>query len=172
VVLVATVAGLRGPDGMADLGSWLRQRGGRTVGPAVEGLPMRALALSEAGRALRLLDGAKRRPGYAVRQAEADYAASGLAGLCDSVLRPLVDEAPSRVPELTAQRVRAACRDTRLGCLDLMARHQQPAAPAEAAAGFFSGERDGSELWDRLEAFAVSALAERTVRRPTVEGVE
>lgn len=172
VMLVATVAGLRGPDGMADLGSWLRHRGGRTVGPAAEGLPVRALALSEAGRALRLLDEAKRRPGYALLQAEADYAASGLAGLCDTVLRPLVDEAPNRVPELTVQRVRAACRDIRLGCLDLAARHQQAAAPTEAAAAFVSGDRDGSELWDRLEAFAVSALAERTVRRPTVEGVQ
>lgn len=194
VVLVATVSGLRGSDGMVELGSWLRHRGGRTVGPAAEGLPVRALALDAAGRAVRLLDGAGRRPGYAVLQAEADYAASGLAALCDDVLRPLADEAPARVPELTVRRVRAACRDIRLGCLDLTARHRPSAAPA-GAADVRTGKRDGSErrngkepqagnepraenapragseLWDRLEAFAVSALAERTVRHTAVEGV-
>ncbi|MFJ9819602.1 hypothetical protein ACIRU3_30930 [Streptomyces sp. NPDC101151] len=196
VVLVATVAGLSGPDGLADLGSWLRRRGGRTLGSAAEGLPVRALALAEAGRAVGLLDGSARRAGYAVRQAEADCAASGLTVLCDDVLRPLIQEAPSRVPELTAQRVRAACRDIRLDCLDLTARQEHAAAltvmpPAGQAAvsgvarprgGARAGtaavaagvhqERDGRELWDRLEALAVSALAERTVRRSVAEGAE
>ncbi|MEU6370172.1 hypothetical protein ABZ876_31730 [Streptomyces sp. NPDC046931] len=169
VVLVATVAGLRGPGGMADLESWLRHRGGRTLGPAAAGLPVRALALSEAGRAVRLLDGPARRPGYAVRQAEADCAASGLTALCDGVLRPLIEEAPSHVPELTVRRVRAACRDIRLDCLDLTARRGEP-VDTEAAAAGMAQERDARELWDRLEAFAVSALAERTVRRSAAEG--
>ncbi|MFF7353880.1 hypothetical protein ACFZA1_14675 [Streptomyces filipinensis] len=197
VVLVATVTGLlSGPDGLTDLGSWLRRRGGRTLGPAAEGLPVRALALAEAGRAVGLLDGSARRAGYAVRQAEADCAASGLTALCDDVLRPLIQEAPGRVPELTAQRVRAACRDIRLGCLDLTARQEHAAAPtvmptagqaavsgaarppggaragtAAVAAGVHR-EGGGRDLWDRLEAFAVSALAERTVRRSATEGAE
>lgn len=171
VVLVATVAGLRGRHGMTDLGSWLRGRGGRTVGPAAEGLPVYALALPEAGLAARLLDGTVRRPGYAVRQAEADWAASGLAALSDGVLRPLIGEVPREVPVLTVRRLRAACRDVRLGCHDLTARHERPTADPALSPG--SGEPlrpgDGRELWDRLEAFAASALAERTVRRLATE---
>ncbi|MFF3457193.1 hypothetical protein ACFYXH_23305 [Streptomyces sp. NPDC002730] len=178
VVLVATVAGLRGRHGMADLGSWLRGRGGRTVGPAAEGLPVYALALPEAGLAARLLDGTVRRPGYAVRQAEADWAASGLAALSEFVLRPLIGEAPRQVPGLTVQRLRAACRDIRLGCLDLTERHERSTAdpaesppPRESLPGAESlRERDGRELWDRLEAFAASALAERAVRRLATNG--
>ncbi|MCZ4509661.1 hypothetical protein O3Q52_15940 [Streptomyces sp. ActVer] len=178
VVLVATVAGLRGRHGMADLGSWLRGRGGRTVGPAAEGLRVYALALPEAGLAARLLDGAVRRPGYTVRQAEADWAASGLAALSDGVLRPLIGEAPRRVPGLTVQRLLAACRDIRMGCLDLTDRHERPTPGPAAApppresirASESLGERDGRELWDHLEAFAASALAERTVRRLATKG--
>ncbi|MGX1884781.1 hypothetical protein [Streptomyces sp. NPDC055287] len=185
VVLVATVAAPLGATAMADLGSWLRSHGRRTVGPAADGVPVFPLALSQAGRAVWLLDSAARRPEYAVRQAEADCAASGLAALCDLVLRPLIDQAPMKVPELTVQRLRAACRDTRLAGHDLMARHEWAAATTPRSATGepprdtevpshheLFGEGDARRLWDRLEALTASALAERAVRQLATKGVQ
>ncbi|MFJ3981072.1 hypothetical protein [Streptomyces fungicidicus] len=146
IALLATVSGLRGAQGMVDLGGWLRGPARRVLGPAAHELPLYAVALTEAERAGRLLRDAARRPRHAVLQAEADWAASGAAALADGVLRPLLDGARDLVPGLTARRLLATCRDIRVVCRG-------------------AGRRTGP--WDELEAFATAGLARRIVRRLT-----
>ncbi|MEU9081351.1 hypothetical protein [Streptomyces sp. NPDC048357] len=156
VVLVATTAGRRGPGATAALGSWLRGRTPVTVGPAARDLAVHAVAVAEAGHALRILRRPQGRPATAVEQARADWAMSGMPELCDAVLGPALDRVARTGGELTRRRFRAALHGVRLDC-------RRPAGARPAGSG--PGEDDAEHLWDELEAFASGPLAERAVRR-------
>ncbi|MFB7808561.1 hypothetical protein [Streptomyces virginiae] len=158
VVLVATTGGRRGPGATAALGGWLRGRTPESVGAAARDVPVHAVAVAEAERALRILRSPRGRPATAVEQARADWAMSGMPELCEAVLGPALDRVVRTGGELTRRRFRAALYGVRLD-------HRRPAGARPAPDPAPDRENDSERLWDELEAFAAGPLAERAVRR-------